>query len=136
MSDDATKQRRISKQYYLFEDVLWQLPGFVGLKKPISIAALQLYAGLIWTKEGRKDPCPLIRPRHSSQAKEKPASYYLDGVIHLLPKHRNLACMLHELAHALGNRDKQTHGAAFRRRCIRLYKEYGGWNGVVDWERA
>jgi hypothetical protein len=58
------------------------------------------------------------------------------GVIHLTRQHQNIGGLLHELAHALGHRDKLTHGPAFRRRCIRLYRTYGDWDGVVAFDRT
>lgn len=127
-------QRKVSARYYLFEDLLWELPGFSGLKRSVSIADLQAYAAFIWARErGRGEP-PIIRARRcrsdtSFCIHDKPAT------IHLIAKHQNLGGMLHELAHALGTRDKLSHGPAFRSRCIRLYRDYGGWDGQVNWEK-
>lgn len=70
--------------------------------------------------------CPRIEPLLSGRT-----SYFIDGKIRLLRKHRDVGTLLHELAHALGNRDKYTHGPAFRSRCLRLFKQYGDWNGEV-----
>lgn len=123
-------ERKTTARYYHFEDTIWETPGFANLKRVLSVGAMQLYAGLIWSREGGRGPCPLVRPRRS-----KDHSYFLAGVIHLAKKHRNLGGLLHEIAHALGTRDKLTHGPAFQKRCVRLYKTYGDWNGVVDWEK-
>lgn len=122
-------QRKTSTRYYLFEDVLWEVPSFAQLRQRRSIAQLQLLAGLVWAREKGKGKCPLVRPKIRNDA-----SYYCDGVIHLVPKHRSVGGLLHEMAHALGPRDRLTHGPAFRRRCFRLYKTYGDWNGEVDFK--
>jgi hypothetical protein len=122
-------QSRVSGRYYLFEEVLEETPGFAQLRKRRSLAELQLLAGLVWAREGGKGKCPLVRRR-----KQNDYSEYIhdDRIVSLAPKHRNAGGLLHEMAHALGPNDKLTHGPAFRRRCLRLYKTYGDWSGVVD----
>lgn len=129
-------QRKVSARYYLFEDVLWELPGFAGLKQTVSIVDLQMYAGYVWAREGGKGQCPVIHARRH----KRDTSYFeapwqgKPGSIRLVAKHQNLGGLLHEISHALGMRDKLTHGPAFRRRCSRLYQEYGGWDGKVNWD--
>ena len=122
-------QRKVSARYYLFEEVVEQTPGFANLRKRMPIGRLQLLAGLVWARESGRGPCPPIIPLKRNGK----YSYFLNGKIRLLPKHRNIGSVLHELAHALGTRDKLTHGPAFRERCIRLYREYGEWSGEIDW---
>jgi hypothetical protein len=136
MTTPSVKQARTTARYYGFEKVLETMPGFASLMRKRSIGDLQLFAGYVWAREGGRGECPLIRSKQV-QDEAKSWSEYTWGsrTIHLLRKHHDLYSLLHELAHALGNRDKLTHGPAFRRRCIRLYKTYGDWNGVVDWEK-
>jgi hypothetical protein len=128
-------QRKVSARYYLFEDLLWELPGFAGLKKVVPITDLQMYAGYVWAREAGKGECPSVKARRA----KRDVSFYnapwegKPGSIHLIAKHQNLGGLLHELAHALGPHDKLAHGPAFRKRCIRLYREYGGWDGQVTW---
>lgn len=123
-------QRKTSARYYLFENLLETTAGFAHLRQRRSIPDLQLFAGLVWAREGGKaGKCPLVRPKVRNDY-----SYLCDGIIHLASKHRNIGGLLHELAHALGANDKLTHGPAFRERCIRLYKVYGDWSGEVDWD--
>lgn len=122
-------QRKTSARYYLFEDLLWETPGFAHLRQRRSIHDLQLLAGLVWAREGGRGKCPVVRSKARNDV-----SYYCDGTIHLIRKHRSIGGLLHELAHALGPNDKLTHGPAFRERCIRLYKLYGEWSGNVDWD--
>jgi hypothetical protein len=122
-------QRKVSARYYLFEEVVEATPGFANLRRRVPIDRLQLLAGLVWAREGGKGSCPPIIPLNKRNGKY---SYFLNGKIRLLPKHRNIGSLLHELAHALGTRDKLTHGPAFRARCLRLFKEYGEWSGKVD----
>lgn len=121
-------QRKASARYYLFENILFETTGFARLRERKSIAELQLLTGLVWARERGRGQCPVVRPKRKNDT-----SYFYDGTIHLVPKHRNAGVLLHEIAHALGARDKLTHGPAFRKRCIRLYKLYGDWNGTVDW---
>lgn len=45
-------QRKASRAFYLFEEVLEEMPGFAALRKPRSLAELQLLAGIVWTREG------------------------------------------------------------------------------------
>jgi hypothetical protein len=99
---------------------------------------LQLYAGYVWAREKGSGPCPIVRARRA----KNDTSYYLGsdirgkaGQINLIAKHQNLGGLLHELAHALGHKDKLTHGPAFRQRCARMYREYGDWDGQVNWEK-
>lgn len=122
-------QRKASARYYLFEDLVWTTPGFAPLRQRRSIHDLQLLAGLVWARERGRGKCPLVRPKTRNDT-----SYFLEGTIHLVPKHRNAGALLHEMAHALGSRDKLDHGPAFRNRCIRLYKTYGDWSGEIDWQ--
>lgn len=137
MTTPSVKQARTTARYYGFEKVLETMPGFAKLMKRRSIADLQLFAGYVWAREGGKGQCPLVRTKWVQEEKKSWSAYHWGTrTIHLLPRHHDLYSLLHELAHALGNRDKLTHGPAFRQRCIRLYKTYGDWNGVVDWGRA
>lgn len=126
-------QRKTSARYYLFEEVVWETPAFAELRRARPLADLQLLAGLVWAREKGPGPCPTVR-----SIGRKDASFYLSstkrgkaGVISLATKHRSVGGLLHELAHALGPNDKLTHGPAFQRRCIHLYKVYGGWSGEV-----
>lgn len=128
-------QRKVSARYYLFEDVLWEVPSFAGLKRQVPIGDLQLYAGYVWARESGPGSCPVVKPRRA----KNDTSYFLHGnpgSIHLIAKHQNLGGLLHELAHGLGPNDKLSHGPAFRRRCMRLYQEYGGWDGRVSWDKG
>lgn len=119
-------QRKASARYYLFEDVLWETPGFARVKQIRPIAELQVLAALVWAREG-KGACPEVRARD-----HKDHSYYeYGGHIYLARAHRSIGGVLHELAHALGPNDKLTHGPAFRARCMRLYEMYGDWNGRI-----
>ena len=129
-STAAIRARKTSARYYLFEDILWEMPGFAHLKQRRSLADLHLLAGMVWACEGSTLPIPSLRARRKNDS-----SYYIDGRIHLAPKHQSVGGLLHELAHALGHRDKLAHGPAFRNRCIRLYKVYGDWNGEVTWDK-
>lgn len=129
----TTTKAKVTAAFYGFEKVLETLPAFAGLRKRRSIEQLQLVAGYVWAREGGKAACPVVRPRdhpdHSECVFDKPPT------IRLARKHRNLVSLLHELAHALGPHDKLDHGPAFRKRCIRLYREYGDWNGEVSWDK-
>ncbi len=121
-------QRKASARYYLFEDLLWETPAFAGLRACRPMEELQFLATLVWLREARGGTsCPLVLPKRRNDY-----SYYCDGTIHLARKHRSVGGVLHELAHALGSRDKLTHGPAFRKRCFHLYKTYGDWNGNVE----
>ena len=122
-------QRKTSARYYLFEDLLWETQGFTGLRKRRSMADLQTLAQAVWAREKGRGKCPVVCPKETNDY-----SYYMDRKIHLARKHRNVGGLLHELAHALGPFDKLTHGPAFRKRCIRLYRDYGKWDGKVDWD--
>lgn len=128
MGNAPVKQARATARFYGFEKVLETMPGFANLMRRRSLADLQLFAGLVWAREGGKGKCPVIRPKSDGDQ-----SWFLSGVIHLSPRHRNLGTLLHELAHALGARDKLDHGPAFRKRCVRLYREYGEWDGQITW---
>lgn len=120
-------QRKASARYYLFEDVVWECPSFAPLRKPKSIRDLRYLAARVWLRENVRRPVPSVAAKATNDH-----SYYMDGRIHLARKHRNVGGLLHELAHALGHNDKLAHGPAFRRRCFRLYQQYGGWSGKVD----
>lgn len=124
-------QSKTSERYYLFEDVLWETESFANLRRIQPLHDLQLLAGLVWAREKARGQCPVVRPRRRNDY-----SYHCDGTIHLAPKHRCLGGLLHEMSHALGSRDKLTHGPAFRRRCIHLYKTYGEWSGEVDFDKS
>src|SRR4051812_26219269 len=65
-------QRKVSARYYLFEDLIWELPGFAALKRTVPIDNLQLYAGYVWAREGAKAPCPVVRTRRA----KNDASFY------------------------------------------------------------
>lgn len=121
-------QRKVSARYYLFEDMLWELPSFAHLRQRRPMADLHLLLGVVWAREGAARTAPTLKARARNDT-----SYYCDGAIHLAPKHQSVGGLLHELAHALGHRDKLAHGPAFRERCMRLYKVYGDWDGAVDW---
>jgi hypothetical protein len=136
----AMDQRKASARFYGFENTLWELPSSEGLRRRLSIPQLQLFAGFVWAKERGPNKCPVVRPLpkiNPQTGKKNLTSYYWPdwkpggGTIHLLPKHRNVGSVLHEIAHALGRRDKLTHGPAFRKRCLELYKAYGDWSGSV-----
>lgn len=105
------------------------MPGFAELKVQRSIADLQLLAGLVWARECGVGSCPVVRPSHKRDYSEY---FYGSRAIALAPEHRCVGGLLHELAHALGINDKLTHGPAFRKRCLRLYKTYSAWNGEVE----
>lgn len=128
----AAKQRKQSIKVYGFEDLLFEFDGCETLKRRMPIAQLQLCAGYVWAREGEKRKCPVVRPKakndfsqwHSGASDE-------GGTIYLTPKHRNLGGLLHEMAHALGRKDKYHHGPAFVKRCLRLYSFYGDWDGRV-----
>lgn len=124
-------QRKVSAHYYLLEDLLLEAPCCAALKQVRPLSELQLLAGLVWAREKGKGKCPEIRPQPSARGYS--GYYYGRREIRLIREHYNLAGVLHELAHALGTHDKLTHGPAFRKRCLRLYKTYGGWSGEVDW---
>lgn len=126
-------QSEVSKRYYHFEKILEDTAEFAHLRKRMSLGRLQCLAGLVWAREGGRGQCPPVRGRRAtdfSQYLYTPGSGET-GVIHLVPKHQNAAGLLHEMAHALGHRDKLTHGRAFRNRCLRLYREYGDWSGLL-----
>jgi hypothetical protein len=124
-------QRKTSARYYLFEEVVEETPGFAQLRHPRPLAELQLLAGLVWARERGKGACPVVR---TAPPRRKFSQYNFDDkVVELARKHMDAGALLHEIAHALGVNDKLTHGPAFRRRCIHLYKLYGDWNGEIDW---
>lgn len=121
-------QTKATIRYYGFEETLWKMPCFAHLARRRSIAQLQLLAGLVWARERGRGKCPTVEPRA-----EGDTSYFFPQTrrIELVAKHRSVGGLLHELAHALGPRDKFTHGPAFQRRCLGLYRTYGDWNGEV-----
>lgn len=130
-------QRKTSQRFWAFEDVLSESPGFAPLLSgPLSIFCLQLYTDLIWKHEGGIGPPPAVKARRKNDESLfiAPKRQGDAATIQLCPGHRNLWGLLHELAHALGPNDKLDHGPSFRRRCIRLYKFYGGWSGKVDFD--
>lgn len=126
-------QSKVSARYYLFEEVIEESPGFAALRTQRSMADLAMLAGIVWANEGgAPGKCPILKTRPKNDT-----SYFeagKPGTICLAPKHQNIGGLLHEMAHALGTRDKLTHGPAFRKRCLRFYKDYGGWSGEVDFE--
>lgn len=122
-------QRKVSTRYYLFEDLLWECPSFADLRRRRPMRELRYLAAKVWFGELGAGPVPDIHPRLRNDFSEY---VHDDRVINLAAKHRSVGGLLHELAHALGPNDKLTHGPAFRKRCINLYKKYGGWSGVVD----
>lgn len=131
-------QRKVSARYYLFEDVLWEADSFAPLRVKKPIAELETLAALVWAAECGRGPCPTIRGIGKA-----PASDYtwsgergVPGVIRLASHHQSLGGLLHELAHALGHNDKLTHGPAFRKRAMHLYKTYGGWSGFLAFDRT
>lgn len=121
-------QRNATARFVGFEDVIWHTPGFARLKARRRIADLQLLAGLVWAREKGRGKCPTVLPICDGKA-----SWWVAGKreIQLVPAHRSIGGVLHELAHALGPNDKLDHGPAFRKRCIHLYKTYGDWSGAV-----
>lgn len=124
-------QHTTNARFVGFEQLLEETPGFAHLRKRRAIAELQILAALVWAREGGRGACPVVRP-----ISDGPCSYYVfdDREVQLIPAHRNAGGLLHEIAHALGTRDKFFHGPAFRRRCLRLYREYGDWSGQVDFD--
>jgi hypothetical protein len=122
-------QRKATRRFYGFEDTLWDMPAFSHLRKRRPLAQLQLLAGLVWAREHGKGKCPLVEHRWIGDT-----SYYVydQRKVQLVAKHQSVGGLLHELAHALGVNDKLEHGPAFRKRCLRLYKTYGDWNGEVE----
>lgn len=129
------RNRRISERFWHFEEVLSESPGFAVLKSgPLSLFCLQLYADLIWKHERGVGPPPVVKGRRQNNESvyTSPKRPGEPATIQLCPSDRTLWGLLHEIAHALGPQDKLDHGPAFRRRCIRLYKFYGGWSGQVD----
>lgn len=127
----ALRKRKANVRYFGFEETLEKMPAFAMMRAQRSVAELQLLAGLVWAQECGKGKCPLVRP----SAGERSYYKFATRAIELIPKHRNIGSLLHEIAHALGAHDKLDHGPAFRSRCIRLYKLYGGWDGTVDWTK-
>lgn len=130
-------QRKASAHYYLLEDILWDGPGGARLKKRRPMAELQLLAGLVWASERGRGPCPIVRARAKNDYSEYryPTKRGKPGVIDLTTEHRCIGGLLHEMAHALGVYDKLEHGPAFRTRAIRLYRDFGGWNGEIDFDK-
>jgi hypothetical protein len=124
-------QRKTNARFLGFEQLLEETPGFAHLRKRRAIAELQILAGLVWAREGGRGACPVVRP-----VPDGPSSYWAPASrqIQLIPAHRSAGGLLHELAHALGTRDRYEHGPAFHKRCIRLYREYGDWSGNVDFD--
>lgn len=127
-------QSKISARYYRFEELLEATPEFSHLRRRMSMGRLQCLAALVWAREGGKGQCPAVKLRRSQEY-----SHYIyvpgskkTGEIHLAAKHRNAAGVLHEMAHALGHRDRFTHGPAFQARCLRLYRDYGDWSGILS----
>lgn len=123
-------QRKASARYYLFEDMIWEVPSFAELRKRRAMRTLRYLAARVWLAENARGPVPDIHPRLQNDFSEY---VHDDRIINLAKKHRSIGGLLHELAHALGPNDKLTHGPAFRKRCFRLYQQYGGWSGKVDW---
>jgi hypothetical protein len=130
-------QSKVSARYYLFEDVLWEADSFAPLRVKKPLRELVALAELVWVTEGGKGPCPAVRGIGNASASDFTTSGKrgVAGVIRLASKHQSLGGLLHELAHALGPNDKLTHGPAFRKRAIRLYKVYGGWSGAIAFDR-
>jgi hypothetical protein len=125
-------QRKTSARYYLFEELLEQTDEFAPLRRRASLASLQCLAALVWVREGRAGSAPTVKIRRSNKSSHYLYSPGTTGTIHLASKHLNAGALLHEMAHALGHHDKLTHGPAFQKRCLRLYREYGDWSGQVD----
>jgi hypothetical protein len=121
-------QRNATARFIGFEDVIWQTPGFAHLKQRRKVADLQILAGLVWARERGKGKCPTVKPIPDGKC-----SWWVEAKreVQLVPAHRSVGGLLHELAHALGVRDKYDHGPAFQRRCLRLYKTYGDWSGAI-----
>lgn len=131
-------QSKVSERYYLFEDVLWEAVSFAPLIEKKPMAELVALASLVWAAEGGKGPCPIVRGIGKAEASDWTASPKrgVPSVIRLASRHQSLGGLLHELAHALGPHDKLTHGPAFRKRAMHLYKVYGGWNGEIAFDRS
>lgn len=130
------KQAKATARFYGFEKVLETMPGFANLMKRRPLSELQLFAGLVWAKESGRGKCPVVRLKKAQDELKSWSMYdYNTRTIFLLRMHHNVYSLLHELAHALGSHDKLTHGPAFRKRCVRLYREYGEWDGRVTWEK-
>lgn len=119
-------QRKATADFYGFENTMRSMSAFAELRRRRSLAQLQLCAGYVWAREGGRGKCPIVRTIYSVDR-----SYFQAGVIYLLPVDWTVEVLLHEIAHALGTRDKLTHGPAFQRRCLHLYKTYGEWDGRV-----
>lgn len=131
-------QRKTSQRYWHFEEVLSETPSFAPLRiGPMSIFCLQLYADLIWKHERGVGPPPIVKARRKNDESlyVSPKRAGDPPELRLCPSDRTLWGLLHEIAHALGPQDKLDHGSSFRRRCIRLYKFYGGWSGEVDFDK-
>ncbi len=124
---------KVTRRFYGFESVLESMPGFAKLRQVRSIADLQGYAGYVWAREMGRGKCPVVLPRDH---KDHSWYDYEKKEVLLARAHRNLGGLLHELAHALGVFDKLAHGPAFTKRCLRLYREYGEWDGRVTWEKT
>lgn len=123
------RQRRESVRYFGFEDIIEKLPSFAELRRLRPVKELQDVALNVWHSEGGSGECFRVVAVPNGKYSW---CHYTKRTIELVPKHRNVGSVLHELAHALTMRDKLAHGPAFRRRCIRLYKVYGGWSGEVE----
>lgn len=126
------KEAKVTLTFYLFEKTLEALPNFKHLCKKRKILELQVLADLVWLAENGRGAVPVV----SAASGPKSHFWHEERKITLIPKHRNAAGVLHEMAHALGVRDKQAHGPAFRTRCLRLYRDYGDWDGTVDFDRG
>lgn len=111
----------------------WESTTYMGLwaQKDRSIGQLRRLAARIWKLEGMKKPLPrVVAGRGVTNGHDGPyLSYWQEcmdrtSVVVLARHQRNVAVLLHELAHALylGGLD---HGPAFARRYLYLLLTYG-----------
>lgn len=111
---------------YRFE--LNLLSGKIAATENRSMAQLQRLAGYVWRAERLTAPAPRVVAGQGiwHEAHTCQSYYWSTGNVIVLARHqRTAAVLLHELAHAMGARDKLHHGPAFTRRVLYLYARYG-----------
>lgn len=111
-----------TRRLYKFENLSIAYSPYAN--KPRSLSFLRHLARAVWAQHGRRGlPCPAIEFGEGTPLGADRASY-CEGYsyINLCEGQRDVAVLLHELAHAHGH---GTHGPGFVRRYFDLLVRYG-----------